>query len=95
MRALDPEGFDRPQPHKKKIHRTPLTALGPNHEWSGDGHDKLTAIGFPIYGIRDKWSGLWIGLWVLPNNRLKRAVAYCYLQVVHEMGGKIFGSVLA
>ena len=88
MKAQDPESFDARQPTAKRIHRTPLVALGPNHEWSADGHDKLTAIGFPIYGIQDKWSGRWLGLWVLPNNRLKTAIGYVYLQLIHRHGGE-------
>ncbi|KIJ07092.1 hypothetical protein PAXINDRAFT_182558 [Paxillus involutus ATCC 200175] len=52
-----------------------------------DGHDKLTSIGFPIWGVRDKWSGKWLGLWVVPNNRLKSAVAYLYLSTIESVGG--------
>jgi hypothetical protein len=69
--VIDPEGFEHREPKARKVNRTPLTARGPNHEWLGDGHDKLARLGFPIWGIRDKWSGKWLGLWVVPNNRLK------------------------
>lgn len=88
MRAHDKEGFARREPHAKKIHRTPLVALGPHDEWSADGHDKLSAIGFPVWGVRDKWSTKWLGLWTVPNNRLKLAIAYLYLSLVYELGGK-------
>ncbi|KIJ56268.1 hypothetical protein M422DRAFT_150289 [Sphaerobolus stellatus SS14] len=74
MRCIDPQGFN-------------LILLGPHHEWSGDGHDKLAEIGFPIWGIRDVWSGVWLGLWVLPNNHLKVAIGYLYLMLVHDLGG--------
>ncbi|GJJ06685.1 hypothetical protein Clacol_000880 [Clathrus columnatus] len=37
----------------KKAKRSPIAVLGPHHEWSGDGHDKLSAIGFPLWGVRD------------------------------------------
>ncbi|KAI6124718.1 hypothetical protein EDD16DRAFT_1691098 [Pisolithus croceorrhizus] len=47
---------------------------GPHHEWSGDGHDKLTSIGFPIWGV-------------IPNNHLKNAIAYLYLRTIAEVGG--------
>ncbi|KAF9073367.1 hypothetical protein BDP27DRAFT_1445014 [Rhodocollybia butyracea] len=87
MREQDPDGFTNREPTSKKIHRTVLVCLGPHHEWSGDGHDKLSAIGFPIWGIRDVWSGKWLGLWVVPNNRLKDAIAYLFLKLVHEYGG--------
>jgi len=87
MRHHDPGGFKLREPTAKKITREPLVALGPHHEWSGDGHDKLTSIGFPIWGVRDKWSGKWLGLWVVPNNRLKSAVAYLYLSTIESIGG--------
>ncbi|KAJ3782569.1 hypothetical protein GGU10DRAFT_396781 [Lentinula aff. detonsa] len=45
----DPDGFKSRDPTAKKIKRSVLVCLGPHHEWSGDGHDKLTAIGFPIW----------------------------------------------
>jgi hypothetical protein len=68
--------------------------LGPHHEWSGDGHDKLAQIGFPIWGIRDKWSGKWLGLWVVPNNRLKLVIAYLYLRLIIELeGNELFSPV--
>ncbi|SRR6266481_2086425 len=87
MRLQDPEGFALRDPTAKKKHHVPLVVLGPHYEWSGDGHDKLSAIGYPIWGIRDVWSGKWLGLWVLPNNRLKLAIAYLYLSLVEELGG--------
>ena len=87
MHEFCPEGFQRRHPKATKIHRVPLTSLGPNDEWSGDGHDKLCKIGMAIYGIRDKASGMWLGLWVVPNNRLNVVVAYLYLSLVEELGG--------
>ncbi|KZP06766.1 hypothetical protein FIBSPDRAFT_914630 [Athelia psychrophila] len=80
-------GFDVREPGAKKVHRTPLVSLGPHHEWSGDGHDKLAAIGFPIWALRDVWSSCWLGIWVVPNNRLKNVIAYLYLSLVYELGG--------
>ena len=73
-------------PTAKKTHRSPLVALGPHHEWSADGHDKLTSIGFPTW---DKWAGKWLGLWIVPNNRLQLAVAYLYLSLIFLLGGTI------
>ncbi|KAF5346279.1 hypothetical protein D9757_014839 [Collybiopsis confluens] len=83
----EPDGFQAREPTAKKIKRGVLVCLGPHHEWSGDGHDKLSAIGFPIWGIRDVWSGKWLGLWVVPNNRLKIVIAYLFLLLVHKLGG--------
>ena len=88
MRKQDPEGFAIREPSvSKKVLCTPLVALSPHHEWSADGHDKLSKLGFPIYGIRDKWCMKWLGLWVVPNNHLKLAVAFLYLSLVKELGG--------
>ena len=88
MRLRHPEGFEVRLPTAKKIHRGRIICLGPHHEWSADGHDKLSQIGFPIWGIRDVWASKWLGLWVIPNNRLKLAVGYLYLELVEELGGK-------
>jgi len=88
MRDQHPEGFTNREPTAKKIKRGVLVCLGPHHEWSGDGHDKLTAIGFPIWGVRDVWSGRWLGLWVVPNNRFKDTIGYLFLKLVYEYGGK-------
>ncbi|KAF8825278.1 hypothetical protein HHX47_DHR7000632 [Lentinula edodes] len=86
MREEDSEGFQLRDPTSEKIPRTILVCIGPHQEWSGDGHDKLAAIGFPIWGVRDIWSGKWLGLWVVPNNRLKDTIGYLYLKLVHEYG---------
>ena len=88
MHRLDPDGFTKRAPTSKKKHRVALVVLGPDFEWSCDGHEKLSKLGFPIWGIRDVWSGKWLGLWVVPNNRLKVVVAYLYLSLVRELGGK-------
>ena len=90
MKRQAPEGFAARAPTAKKLHREPLVSLGPHHEWSADGHNKLAAIGFPIWGVRDKWSGKWLGLWVIPNNRLKDAIAYLYLELVGQLKGEYF-----
>jgi hypothetical protein len=87
MRLHHPEGFALREPNAKKVKHGVLTSLGPHHEWSADGHDKLMQIGFPVYGIRDKWSGKWLGLWVLPNNWYQASIAYLYLSLVAELGG--------
>ncbi|KAG1871660.1 hypothetical protein F4604DRAFT_1881097 [Suillus subluteus] len=87
MMLQEPEGFMARQPTSKKLSWKPLVVLGPHHEWSGDGHNKLTQISFPIWGIHDVWSGKWLGIWVLPNNRLKDAIAYLYLSLCYQLGG--------
>ena len=89
MKMHDPEGFKLREPHAKKVRRFALVSLGRHHEWSGDGHDKLAEIGFPIWAMRDVWSAKWLGIWVVPNNRLKVVIAYLYLSLVHEYGGTV------
>ena len=88
MHLHDPAGFRICEPGAKKVQRGVLTSLGLHHEWSGDGHDKLAEIGFPIWGVCDKWSSKWLGLWVLPNNHLRKAIALLYLQLIKEQGGE-------
>ncbi|KAG1758415.1 hypothetical protein EDD22DRAFT_981416 [Suillus occidentalis] len=87
MRQHKPDGFSQWEPSKKKVSRQPLVSLGPHHQWSGDGHNKLSKIGFPIWAIHDQWSGKWLGMWVVPNNQLKTSIAYLYLSLVYEIGG--------
>jgi hypothetical protein len=86
MHRYAPEGFIDRHPTAKKIVRTPLTSAGPNEEWSGDGHDKINKLGFGIYGIRDKASGKWLGLWLVPNNRKGEMVGYLCNSVKHLIG---------
>ncbi|KAJ6620215.1 hypothetical protein B0H10DRAFT_1946268 [Mycena sp. CBHHK59/15] len=61
-----PLGFDTRFSGKRKTAIPPvaLTAMGPFHEVSCDGHEKLGKqaldmgdIGLPIYGYKDTWSG--------------------------------------
>jgi len=54
LRRIDPVAVLYRRLGSKKRTRVSLTADGPHHQWSIDGHDKLTKLGMPIYGIRDK-----------------------------------------
>jgi hypothetical protein len=63
------------------------TTVGPNERWCADHHSKLSKIGMEIFGIRDKASGKWLGLWTVPNTHVKQALAYLYLCVVEAYGG--------
>jgi len=87
MKMIDPDGFMLRESTAKRRHCVALIALGPHYRWSGDGHDKLKKIGFPIWGIWDVWSGKWLGLWVVPDNQLKVVIVYLYLSLVKELGG--------
>jgi hypothetical protein len=88
MHILEPDAFAGQEPTTKKVHHVALVALGRHHQWSGDGHDKLVKIRFPVWGIRDMRSGKWFGLWTVPDNRLKVTIAYLYLSLVAELGGR-------
>ncbi|KZP22478.1 hypothetical protein FIBSPDRAFT_1017748 [Athelia psychrophila] len=87
MRAFAPAGFEQRKPSAKKMKRSALVSLGPNAEWSLDGHDKLMDAGFGIYGIRDKWSGKLLYYVVMPSNRYAAAVGVVYLRCVRKCGG--------
>ncbi|EDR06854.1 uncharacterized protein LACBIDRAFT_328609 [Laccaria bicolor S238N-H82] len=86
---LDPEASAAHEPTAKKIPCSTIISLGPHHEWSCDGHDKLSAIGFPIWAVRDVWSGRWLGVWVVPNNQYMQTITYLYLSLVAKLGGQI------
>lgn len=87
MRDYAPEGFIQRNPTAHRIVRAALTSLGPHEEWSADGHDKLCKYGLAIWAVRDKFSSKWLGLWVMPNNRIALAIAYCWLSLVRSLGG--------
>ncbi|KAF8586712.1 hypothetical protein K439DRAFT_1554494, partial [Ramaria rubella] len=72
----------------KKVNCVTLEILGPHYEWNANGHDKLSVISFPVWGVQDVWLGSWLGLWVVLNNCIGFAVAYLYLSLVEELSGK-------
>jgi hypothetical protein len=97
MHVLAPEGSVKRQPgHKKRdITRVALVSIGPFHELSADGHEKLNAqalrmgdISLPIYGYRDKWSGYLVHMSVLPDSRNAAPMAHVYLDLVEQYGGE-------
>ncbi len=89
------EGFTNRMPgSRNQITRKPLTALGPNHQISADGHEKLNAqaldmggVGLSIYGFRDMWTGYMHKLQVLPNSRDGATIGHVYLDLAEELGG--------
>jgi len=87
MHNLYPQGFEQRKPTAKKIWRVPLTAAGPNDEWSMDGNDKSVIHGFAHYGIHDKFSRKYLTLVVVPNNRLKDVIVHIFLETVEKIGG--------
>ncbi|KAF9006806.1 hypothetical protein BDZ89DRAFT_1079590 [Hymenopellis radicata] len=82
MQDYAPEAFQSRAPGQKVIHRTPLVSLGPNEEWSMDGHDKLAKAGFGVYGIRDKYSGFFLHYQVVPSNCYAAVVAILLLECI-------------
>lgn len=90
MKVIDPVGVILRNPTARRIERRPLTSAGSNEVWCCDGHDKMNKYGMSIWGMRDKFSRKWLGLWVLPNtsNRYSEVTAYLWLSLVHELGGK-------
>ncbi|KAF8714409.1 hypothetical protein AX14_012714 [Amanita brunnescens Koide BX004] len=87
MHTHDLDGFAKRDPTAKRIHREPKVPLGINERWSADGHDKLNGIGFPVWAIVDDAVGKWLGIWVVPSNRLGNIIAYLYLEAVENAGG--------
>ena len=87
MLLHEPEELDRRDPGAKKIHRTPIVPVGIHERWSGDGHDKLYKIGFPIWAVADFATGNTLGAWVLPSNRFAVLVAYLFLTLVEKYKG--------
>jgi hypothetical protein len=89
MHAHNPDGFIQRGPNAKKILRFPKNPLGINERWSADGHDKLNRIGFPVWAVVDDASARWLGLWVVPSNRLSDIILYLYLLLIEKMGGTL------
>ncbi|KAG8988790.1 hypothetical protein FRB90_002535 [Tulasnella sp. 427] len=87
MKEIDPKGFEERHPGTRILHRGVLTSGGLHDEWSGDGHDKLGRYGLWIWGVREKLSRQWLGVRVVPNNRVKEVVAYVWLEIVERVGG--------
>ncbi len=86
MQDFHPEPFACRAPGHKVVHRTPLIALGPDKEWSMDGFDKLARAGFLIYGIRDKFAGMFLHYRVLPSNRYAAVIGIVFLECVKKLG---------
>ncbi|KAK7012499.1 hypothetical protein R3P38DRAFT_2550327 [Favolaschia claudopus] len=84
-----PEGFNQRYPGRKKS--TSLSAIGPYHEVSSDGHEKLAAgalkmggLGLPIYAYKDKWTAYLLKMNVVPNCRTVGAIGHLFLDFLEE-----------
>lgn len=95
MHQFQPLGAEHRFPgNKKKVFRQPLSALGPFHEVSSDGHEKLGQqalkmgdIGLPIYSYKDKWTSNCLKLNVVPDCRTNAAMGHFFLDFLEEIGG--------
>ncbi|KAJ3504245.1 hypothetical protein NMY22_g17986 [Coprinellus aureogranulatus] len=96
MREIAPMGFAIRFPDNTTVGpvRVPLDSLGPYHEVSADGHEKLDSkalqmglISLPIYTYREKWSGYILKLEVLPDARKAGALGHVFLDLMSELGG--------
>jgi hypothetical protein len=87
MHLHDHDAFGGREPVAKRIHRVPKHPIGIHERWSGDGHDKLYKIGFPIWAMVDDATGKWLGAWVVPSNRMGEIVAYLFLCLIEEFEG--------
>jgi hypothetical protein len=98
MHDLDPQGigFNQRYPggRKAKLVRGTLSAIGPFHEISADGHEKLSvqalqmgSIGLPIYGYKDKWADNILKLSLIPDSRTAGALGHLFLDFAEEIGG--------
>jgi len=60
MLQHEPEEFERRDPGAKRIPRNLAVLIGIHERLSGDGHDKLYKIGFPIWAVLDFGSGMYL-----------------------------------
>lgn len=88
MHAHAPEGFAQREPTAKRIHRSNKHPIGIHERWSGDGHDKLYRIGFPIWAVVDDAVGQRLGAWVVPSNRMGIIIGYLFLSLVEKYEGE-------
>ncbi|KAJ7902398.1 hypothetical protein B0H13DRAFT_1882523 [Mycena leptocephala] len=86
---------------KTRIYRHPPSTLGPFHEVSSDGLEKIGQdalkmgdIGLPIYGWKDKWNTDLLKINVVPNSRTKAAIGHLFLDFVEEYGGTVLQSTM-
>ena len=85
LRDLDPVALESRAPHHPRKRRR-YVVKGPNRVWSIDGHDKLSAYGFEIYGIIDAYSRKILGMFVGLSNRTQIAVLKYYLETIKKHG---------
>ena len=88
MHLHDADAFLAQAPGAVSIKHVPKVPVGIHEHWSGDGHDKLYKIGFPIWAVVDDATGRWLGAWVVPSNRMGDLIGYLYLCLVEKYRGE-------
>ena len=86
QKALDEDGVSSRIPGKKHRRKEGYITAGPNFIWSTDGHDKLSAYGFKIYGAVDAYSRKVLWIYCGNANRSQFAVAKQYVDTVKSTG---------
>jgi len=66
MHLHDHDALGRHEPVVKWIHHVPKHPISIHEHWSGDGHNKLYKIGFPIWAMVDDVMG---SGWVLGGTK--------------------------
>ncbi|EDQ99971.1 uncharacterized protein LACBIDRAFT_334558 [Laccaria bicolor S238N-H82] len=87
MHLHDADAFLAREPGAKRIHRVPKAPIGVHERWSGDGHDKLYKIGFPIWAVVDDATARWLAARVVPSNRMGDIIGYLFLCLVLKYKG--------
>ena len=84
MHIHDNDAFDECEPTAKHVFRIPKYPIGIHERWSGDRHNKLYKISFPVWAMVDDAMGKWLGAWVVPSNRMGEIVTYLFLCLVES-----------
>ena len=88
MHLHDPEAFNDRDPYGKCIQWFPKHPIGIHERWSGDGHDKLYRIGFPIWAMVDDATSKWLDAWIVPSNHMGEVIGYLFLSLVEKFSGR-------
>ena len=88
-RVSNPAAVVGRHPFTKRKHATGVWSIGANEEWCVDGHEKIQkSMGIGVWGIVDKFSRLEIGLWAVPNARVRELTTALYLRAAKKKGGE-------
>lgn len=74
-----------------KKHSAGLWSIGPDEEWSFDGHEQiLAAMDLAIYGGVDKFSRYKLGMYVVSRHQQADVGMAIFLLCVHKLGRTSF-----